>query len=110
MSVVSSRPLWYMKNSLLGIELSGNTSQTGTPTPDAPQPIHTVSGDNEIIISGKNVFDISDCSSLLIYNGTSQSFNNGVVTITKTSKSGLGGAYIPLSVTGKKYASLLNHQ
>lgn len=110
MSVVSSRPLWYMKNSLLRMELSGNTSQAGTPTPDAPQPIHTVSGDNEIIVSGKNVFDISDCSSLLIYNGTSQSFNNGVVTITKTSKSGLGGAYIPLSVTGKKYASLLNHQ
>lgn len=110
MSVVSSQPLWYLKNSLLGIELSGNTNQTGTPTPDSPQTIHTVRGDNEIIVSGKNVFDISDCSSLLIYNGTSQSFNNGVVTITKTSESGLGGAYIPSSVTKKKYASLLNHQ
>ena len=56
MSVVSSRPLWYLKNSLLGIELSGNTSQAGTPTPSAPQTIHSVKGNNKIKIIGKNMF------------------------------------------------------
>lgn len=56
MSVVSSQPLWYMKNSLLGIELSGNTSQAGTPTPSSQQTIHSVKGNNKIKIIGKNMF------------------------------------------------------
>ena len=40
------------------INLKGNTSQEGTPTPETPQPIHVVSGDNSIEV-GNNVFDIS---------------------------------------------------
>lgn len=38
------------------IELIGNTSQDGTPTPTNPIPIHVVSGDNTIEICGKNRF------------------------------------------------------
>lgn len=38
------------------IELQGNTSQDGTPTPSNPIPIQVVSGDNEISITGKNLF------------------------------------------------------
>lgn len=40
------------------IEYGGNTSQEGTPTPDYPQDIHVVSGDNEIDITGKNLLNI----------------------------------------------------
>ena len=40
------------------IDLKGNTSQEGTPTPEIPQDIHVVSGDNSIEV-GNNVFDIS---------------------------------------------------
>lgn len=38
------------------IELQGNTSQDGTPTPSNPIPVQVVSGDNEISITGKNLF------------------------------------------------------
>ena len=41
----------------LKIDLKGNTSQTGTPTPDSPIPINVVSGDNEVVVCGKNLFD-----------------------------------------------------
>ena len=35
----------------------GNTSQTGTPTPDSPVDVQVVSGDNTINICGKNLFN-----------------------------------------------------
>lgn len=40
----------------LPIELKGNTTQEGTPTPTSPQTVHNVSGDNDIIVMGKNRF------------------------------------------------------
>ena len=42
------------------IVLKGNTSQEGTPTPEAPQDIHVVSGDNSIEVKGKNLLDLSN--------------------------------------------------
>lgn len=36
--------------------LKGNTSQTGTPTPTSPIPVNVVSGDNEIVVNGKNLW------------------------------------------------------
>ena len=39
----------------LKIDLKGNTSQTGTPTPDTPIPINVVSGDNTIEVEGRNL-------------------------------------------------------
>lgn len=45
------------KEGKMKIDLKGNTSQEGTPTPEAPQDIHVVSGDNEIQVCGKNLFD-----------------------------------------------------
>lgn len=38
-------------------DLKGNTSQTGTPTPTSPIPVNVVSGDNEINVVGKNLFN-----------------------------------------------------
>lgn len=37
--------------------LKGNTSQEGTPTPDTPQEVHTVSGDNEVLIRNIQLWD-----------------------------------------------------
>ena len=55
------------------IDLLGNTSQNGTPTPSSPIPINVVSGDNTIDICGKNLLDIPD--------GTNTS---GDLTITRS--------------------------
>lgn len=38
------------------INLKGNTNQEGTPTPETPQDIHVVSGNNSINVCGKNLF------------------------------------------------------
>ena len=37
------------------IDLKGNTSQEGTPTPDTPIPVNVVTGDNDIVVCGKNL-------------------------------------------------------
>ena len=39
------------------VNLLGNTSQTGTPTPSSPIPVNVVSGDNTIVSIGKNLFN-----------------------------------------------------
>ena len=39
------------------IDLKGNTSQNGTPTPDTPIPVNVVSGDNSVVVIGKNLWD-----------------------------------------------------
>lgn len=41
----------------LPLTLEGNTTQGADPTPDAPQEIHSVSGDNEIRVVGFNLWD-----------------------------------------------------
>lgn len=40
-------------------------TQDGTPTPDSPQDIHTISGDNSIEVCGKNLFNLETA-----YHGT----------------------------------------
>ena len=45
-------------NTTMSIDLKGNTSQDGTPTPDDPVAVSVVSGDNSIKVEGKNLFDI----------------------------------------------------
>ena len=55
------------------IELQGNTSQNGTPTPDAPVPVNVVTGDNSIKVCGKNLFDVSQVQIGVAWNNTSNS-------------------------------------
>ena len=47
------------KKGKMKVNLLGNTSQTGTPTPSLPIPINSVSGDNEVVVCGVNLFDKS---------------------------------------------------
>ena len=42
---------------LASFQLDGETSQNGTPTPDAPVAVQTVTGENVVKICGKNLFD-----------------------------------------------------
>lgn len=44
-------------NATMSIDLKGNTSQDGTPTPDDPVDVQVVTGDNTINICGKNLFN-----------------------------------------------------
>lgn len=84
------------KKGKLGTILKGNTSQIGTPTPDAPVDVSVVSGDNTIDICGKNLCPVSSSnftpkatwSSLTGDNantytdGTKITLNSGTYTIT----------------------------
>jgi hypothetical protein len=50
------------KKGKMKVNLLGNTSQTGTPTPDTPIPVQVVSGDNEIVVCGKNLLQVENVS------------------------------------------------
>lgn len=43
----------------IDLELQGNTSQNGTPTPDVPVPVNNVTGEQVVRVCGKNLFDTS---------------------------------------------------
>ena len=58
--------------------LKGNTSQDGTPTPTTPIPVNVVSGDNEINVCGKNLFNANEVQIGKAWNNTS---NNGRAVI-----------------------------
>jgi len=45
--------------SILKLDPRGQCKQDGEPTPDSPQEIHEVSGDNEIVVCGRNLTDES---------------------------------------------------
>lgn len=45
----------------------GNATQTGTPTPSAPVPVQTVTGENVVKICGKNLFNKDNYDSLNAY-------------------------------------------
>ena len=51
-------------------DLKGNTEQTGDPTPDAPIPVKVVTGENEVKICTKNIFDGETINAWLRPNGT----------------------------------------
>ena len=65
------------------IDLKGNTSQEGTPTPEAPQDIHVVSGDNTIKVCGKNLFTNIVYKDSYIINSTGGETGNALGCIWK---------------------------
>ncbi len=68
---------------LKDLTLEGDTTQDGTPTPDNPVPIEVVTGEQEISVVGKNLFDYS---TNIINNS---SFNNTTMKIVSDSNSNL---------------------
>lgn len=67
-------------------ELNGNTTQSGTPTPDSPIPVNVVSGRQDIVVNNKNYLvpynesnvgvDISTENYTMTINGTSTGGSN----------------------------------
>ena len=62
------------KKGKMKVNLLGNTSQTGTPTPDTPIDVNVVSGDNTIKVCGKNLLRYP-------YDGTSETIANVSFTL-----------------------------
>ena len=110
----------YKGSPLLNLNLKGNTSQTGTPTPEAPVPVNVVKGNNTIKINdtdyqvnlkSKNLVDIEKITTKVeARNGTVDSswgsYENGVITNNRSF--GQNGARIfsgqPISLTnGQSY-------
>ena len=54
----NSRLLWGSVG--YNVSFDGNATQTGTPTPDSPQPISVVTGENVVKVVGKNLCPISE--------------------------------------------------
>lgn len=66
-------------NSVFEYDIVGNTVQDGTPTPDAPIPVNVVSGDNEIVINGKNKFNINDVQVGKAWNNTDNTARSVII-------------------------------
>lgn len=58
------------------ITLKGNTYQGGVPTPDAPQEIEVVTGNNTINVTGKNLFDKDNANVFNSYWNSNTLFSN----------------------------------
>lgn len=52
-------------------QIDGNTTQDGTPTPSAPVPVQTVTGEQTVTVAGKNLFDNSSVDIGHVWNGSS---------------------------------------
>ena len=79
------------------LQLEGNTTQNGTPTPTSPVEVKTVSGDNNIVVSneqhvtgnsyrvdlgGKNKFNYANTT--ITNSGITTTYNNGEISYSGT--------------------------
>lgn len=70
-------------SALMKLDLKGNTSQTGTPTPSTPIDVNVVSGDNEVVVCGKNLIPFTNQDFTL--NGLRYYVDNGNLYVDGTS-------------------------
>ena len=90
-----------VKNAPLYLTLGATElSQDGTPTPDSPQDIHTISGSNKVIVNGKNLFDNTQLTEDIAYQCTTN-VSNEKMTITSTASSGVSFARLLPNLTLK---------
>ena len=66
------------------MKLNGNTSQNGEPTPATPQDIEVVTGNNKIIVSGKNLLPPDNNTSTTINGVTFTRNSDGSVLVNGT--------------------------
>ena len=71
------------------IDVKGNTTQSGTPTPTSPVPINVVSGRQDIVVCGKNLLDYHYSKLNNITRSTASEETNGF-KLTSTGVSGYG--------------------
>ena len=70
-------------------ELDGNATQTGTPTPDSPQPISVVTGENTVKVVGKNLLGLQDTATTQ-QNGVTISVQDGTISLDGTASVSFG--------------------
>ena len=91
----------------ISTELLGDTIQDGTPTPDAPVEVNTVTGNQSIKIEGKNLFNLTSIS---MSSGTA-ALENGEINLTWS-----GGFNLDLSnivsnlINGTSYTISFKHK
>jgi hypothetical protein len=71
--------------------LNGETSQTGTPTPDAPVPVQTVTGENVVKICGKNLINFSSFQQS--WDGASLDGEGTTITMSPNTSGSMGLLY-----------------
>lgn len=74
-------------------QLEGNTTQNGTPSPTNPIPIYTVSGDNDVLVRGKNLCGDVLRQGVTIYNTGVWTASNSRITSTDWLKPIKAGTY-----------------
>lgn len=86
---------------LESVQIKGETSQNGTPTPSAPVPVNTVTGENVVKIYGKNLLSDS-LQSTITYSGTTSTINGTTWQVTKSSTGGISlnprTDFLPVSI------------
>ena len=70
------------------IQLKGDTSQAGTPTPSAPVPVKTVAGENVVKVCGKNLLQLTAATSNTRGITTTVDTANGEMTFSGTTTAG----------------------
>lgn len=79
-------------------EITGNATQNGTPTPDAPVAVNTTTGENVVKITGKNLLNVSELNGKTVA-GLTLSVNGQEIRATGTATSNYGStSFTPLSV------------
>lgn len=82
----------------MSLVYKGNTLQNGTPTPETPQDIHVVSGDNSIVVGNdKNIFNMKEYASANSSYFTYSS-STGLTAIAKDNRATASVGY-PISIT-----------
>lgn len=84
-------------------ELDGNATQDGTPTPDAPVPISTVTGEQTVKVVGKNLVNIN--ATTTNYNA-STSVSGQTITVTSSSSSYVARVFLPLTYEANRQMTL----
>lgn len=69
---------------IVDYDIKGNTSQNGTPTPDAPIAVNTTTGENVVKITGKNLLPFTNQNFTL--KGVTYKAVNGELTLNGTSQ------------------------
>lgn len=65
-------------------QIDGNATQTGTPTPDSPQPISVVTGEQTVKVVGKNLAPTAN-DATATSTGVAYTIQDGVITFKGTS-------------------------
>lgn len=91
------------------LELEGNTTQSGTPTPTNPVDIDTVSGDNEVLVRGKNIFETKAQGNFSYGTTSTWNIDNDIITMSVNDSTFQGGAInLTTGATGRWASSWIS--